>query len=241
MLQLQPKSYVLDVGSGTGALTNAVAKFAAHVVGLDTSRANLAVAGKAAADLGLDNVSYVVGDFRDPCLQGGYDMAVARFLFQHLADPVGDAVLISRLVRPGGRVGVIDIDDGANIMYPEPPAALTRLYRAHAEGQACIGGDRFVGRKLYHYLSAAGLANVSVRPLTQCFVTPPVRGIVAQSVAHFILHFSSIRDHLVGGARTITASEFDEAIEAGIAYIGQSGNIQHSELFIAAGTRRTVS
>lgn len=228
---------VLDVGCGTGALTGLLGMRAANVVGLDVDQANLSVSIAKTAAAGLRNVTHVLADFRNlPSLSGQFDLAVARLLFQHLPCPVEDAIHITRFVRHGGRLALIDIDQGTMVDYPDQPAALSRLHDAHIEAQRSIGGDRLVGRKLPHHMIAAGLADIAVIMLPNCTIVPPVPDIAAQSVAQFILHFSMIRDYLVRDTGAITDSHFEESIEAGIEYYGQAGHVHYSQMFLVSGT-----
>src|SRR5215510_426978 len=55
---LAPGMTVLDVGCGTGTVTSWIASRGGHVLGVDASEEQLAVAGQAATAAGLDNVEF---------------------------------------------------------------------------------------------------------------------------------------------------------------------------------------
>jgi ubiquinone/menaquinone biosynthesis C-methylase UbiE len=92
------------------------------------------------------------------------DFSYARFLFQHLADPLATLREMRRVTRRGGIVVVLDVDDRSNILYPAP-AGLEELEQCIAEAQAAAGGDRHIGRKLHSYMFEAGLGEIGVEPI----------------------------------------------------------------------------
>jgi SAM-dependent methyltransferase len=84
-----------------------------------------------------------------------FDLAVARLLFQHLADPGAAAREMFRILRPGGWAAVIDADDDlALLIDPEPPG-FRELMGRFARAQEERGGDRRVGRRLLRRLRGA--------------------------------------------------------------------------------------
>lgn len=158
---------VLDAGCGTGAVTRRLrARLVdpgTRVVGLDADERLLAVARAQGSD---DGIRYVAGDLaRPPLPAAGFDLVLARYVFQHLADPVGAARSLAGLLRPGGRLAVVDVDAGLwGCADPDMSAFSADAYRALGSAQAADGGDRLVARRLPRILRAAGLEEVTVRP-----------------------------------------------------------------------------
>ncbi|MYW03543.1 class I SAM-dependent methyltransferase, partial [Streptomyces sp. SID3343] len=106
---------VLDAGCGTGAITRrlraALADPATAVTGLDADDRLLDVAR--AAGGANDDIRYVRGDLTEPPLPAAhFDLVLSRYVFQHLPDPTAAARSLAALVRPGGRLAVIDVDAG---------------------------------------------------------------------------------------------------------------------------------
>lgn len=90
-------AHALDLGSGTGAATRALqAAGAAHVVGVDLAWGMLAWnAGH--------RPPAVVGDALDlPFADGAFDLTVAAFSLNHVADPAAALGEIARVTRTGG-------------------------------------------------------------------------------------------------------------------------------------------
>jgi ubiquinone/menaquinone biosynthesis C-methylase UbiE len=91
---------LLDVGCGTGVVTDAAARRGAYAVGVDFSAAMLAEARKAHPQLQFDQADAEALPYAD----GSFDAVVANFAFHHVANPAGAIVEARRVLRPGGRV-----------------------------------------------------------------------------------------------------------------------------------------
>jgi ubiquinone/menaquinone biosynthesis C-methylase UbiE len=101
---------------------------------------------------------------RIPLEDGATDFSYARFLFQHLPEPLTTLREMRRVTRRGGIVVVLDVDDRTNMLYPAP-AGLEELEQRIVEAQAAGGGDRHIGRKLHGYMFEAGLLEIGVEPI----------------------------------------------------------------------------
>lgn len=157
---------VLDAGCGTGAVTAALgaALPETRVVGLDAhpgllDRARARGAGGARPELFLGNI----GD--PPFPDATFDLVLARYVFQHLAEPVAAARGLRRVLRPGGHLAVIDVDAGLwGAAQPDLSALSQEAYRALGAAQSADGGDRLIARRLPRVLRDAGYRDVTVRP-----------------------------------------------------------------------------
>src|SRR4051812_44290168 len=128
-MQLRPGERVLDVGCGLGQLSRDMARQVGRsgkVVAVERSGEQLAVARRLAAAAGEEPLV----DFREgPAEQlplagnelGTFDVAHARFLLEHVADPVAVAGQMVRAVRPGGRIILEDDPHDTLRLWPDPP------------------------------------------------------------------------------------------------------------------------
>ncbi|MEO5951235.1 MAG: methyltransferase domain-containing protein, partial [Chloroflexia bacterium] len=85
-----------------------------------------------------------------------FDFAIARYVFQHLSDPVGAAREIRRLLKPGGKFVIHDIDDASHLFDPKPSPEVEAIDARFLDEHKEKGGDRLVGRKLLRILREAG-------------------------------------------------------------------------------------
>lgn len=155
----------LDIGCGPGLVSQLMAEQVGDqgsVVGVDISETLLEQARTFAKLQGVSGIHFQQGSVYDLQVENAsFDFAYARLFLQHLAKPLDALKQIVPKLRPGGRLAVVDIDDGWLSLVPEPEC-YARFHQRSTAGQAANGGDRFVGRKLGRYLQKAGLAQVAV-------------------------------------------------------------------------------
>lgn len=176
---LEPGQRLLDVGCGPGTITAGLAERVApgEVVAVDTAREVLAVAGATAAERGATNVTVREADaLALPFEDATFDVVHAHQVLQHLGDPVAALREMRRVTRPGGWVAVRDADYGAMTWFPEVPGLDDWLALYHEVTEA-NGAEADAGRRLLHWVLAAGFDPARVRPgaSTWCWATPEDR------------------------------------------------------------------
>jgi ubiquinone/menaquinone biosynthesis C-methylase UbiE len=168
---LKPGMQVLDIACGPGFTACELAKFIGengHVTGVDINDELIAVAHQAKASEGVENVSFSTGNVYELTLpENSFDFVYARFVFQHLQKPQLALFNILRVLKPGGTLCVLDIDDNWTSFAPESDA-FVKFIRKTGAGQKRKGGNRLIGSQLYGLLSNAGFKNVTtlIRPVT---------------------------------------------------------------------------
>ena len=104
---------VLDFGAGTGLLAAQIAPLVAQVTALDTSAAMLQVL----TDKGHANITALQGDIfaLAPTALGPFDAIVSAMALHHVADTAALLRAFAALLRPGGRVALVDLyaEDGS--------------------------------------------------------------------------------------------------------------------------------
>lgn len=153
----------LDVGSGLGQMTRALARALgpeARVVGVERDERQLAAARRLAEEAGEGGrVDFRAGDALDLPLaaeeRGSFDLVHARFVLEHLRDPLAAVRAMVRELRPGGRIALID-DDHETMRFWPPIPALDELWHAYWRTYEDLGNDPLVGRKLVDVLFQAG-------------------------------------------------------------------------------------
>jgi SAM-dependent methyltransferase len=164
-LNLKGGERILDVGSGLAQLTRSMARVtggSGRTVGIERDPNQLAEARRLA--LAADEAELVVlrpGDAYNLPLRDGewgtFDLAHARFLLEHVSDPLAVVKSMVAAVRPGGRVVLADDDHDLLRLWPDPPG-FSELWRGYVRTYDRLGNDPFIGRRLIALLHAAGAA-----------------------------------------------------------------------------------
>ncbi len=106
---IAPGRLVADIGAGTGALLPLLAGVRCRVIAIDNSEAMLARARALCRDAGMAEVAFQRADVQElPLRCGACDAAVASMVLHHVARPARAMAELARIVRPGGRVVLID-------------------------------------------------------------------------------------------------------------------------------------
>ncbi len=133
----QPGQRVLDVASGTGMVAVALARRSAcKVVALDQSEAMLGAArARVASDPRLsEQISFMPGEAEHlPFADGEFDALTFTYLLRYVDDRAATMCELARVVKPGGRIGMVEFG------VPASPV-LRALWRLHTRvGLPLIG------------------------------------------------------------------------------------------------------
>src|SRR5215472_1926228 len=101
---------LVDIGTGTGRVLELLAPRISQGVGVDASKAMLALARSRLARPGLSHCSVRLADmYRLPLAEASFDVAVTQMVLHYAEDPPGVLAEVARVLRPGGRLIVIDL------------------------------------------------------------------------------------------------------------------------------------
>ncbi len=158
LLALLPEEWrVADFGSGTGNAAEMLAPFVREVTLVDLSEPMLAAARERLGENGT--LRYVCAGVEETGLaEGSFDAATCVLVLHHLDEPVGAVREMARVVRPGGKVLVVEM------------VAHDRVEYRHTMGHRRLG---FGAEELEGMFAEAGLESRSVGRLPSA---PEARG-----------------------------------------------------------------
>ena len=140
---VRPGDRVLDACCGTGDLAVEASRASGRVVGLDFSGEMLARARRKSSA-----VEWVEGDVLAlPFEDGAFDVATVGFGIRNVADLDAGLAELARVVRPGGRLGCLEIT--------RPRGLLRRFFHLWFDRIVPLLGKVLPGGAAYTYLPAS--------------------------------------------------------------------------------------
>jgi len=173
MMNARPDERAVDLACGPGTLALQFVKKVRWVYGVDLTPAMLVRARSTAASEGLGNLGFTLGDaLRLPMADGALELAVTSYSLHHMPDAAGVIREMARVVRRGGRVGIIDIfvpedprisELNNRIEIVRDPSHTRTLSRSEFEGWVRDAGLRILAAEVHelprsfnHWMSVAG-------------------------------------------------------------------------------------
>ena len=155
LLGREATSDLLDVGTGTGRMLELLAPHIKRGVGIDQSPEMLALAREKLASAGATHCQVRRGDlyrlpFADGDSERGFDAAIFHQVLHYLDDPQAALREAARVLKPGGRVLIVDF----------APHELEFLRAEHAHRR--LG---FSDREVQGWFKAIGLKPVAAEAL----------------------------------------------------------------------------
>ena len=154
----------LDAGCGTGFLSFELAGRGHRVTGIDFAPAMLAEARRKAAERGV-SIRFEEGDAEQlPFGPGSFDLIVSRHVLWTLPHPEAAIDEWVRVLRPGGRLAVIDGQfDPGFLVHQRENARTSDEYAASGDQLPFLGGRP--RQEIETLLEAHGLVNVGSDPV----------------------------------------------------------------------------
>ncbi len=101
---------LLDIGTGTGRVLELLAPRVTEALGIDASKAMLALARARLSKAEYAHCAVRLGDmYRLPLTDASFDIVVLQMVLHYAEDPAGAIAEALRALRPGGRLIVIDL------------------------------------------------------------------------------------------------------------------------------------
>ncbi|MGA2114921.1 MAG: metalloregulator ArsR/SmtB family transcription factor [Bryobacteraceae bacterium] len=111
LLKLMPPMVIADLGAGEGTISQLMAQRAKRVIAIDNSEKMVEFGSEIARKHGIANLEYRLGDLEDvPIRTGTVDLAFFSQALHHARHPERAAAEARRILKPGGRVAVLDLN-----------------------------------------------------------------------------------------------------------------------------------
>ena len=162
---LQPEDSVLSVGCGPGFETAVLAQQVAedgNVTGIDVNKDVLGAARDRSGN--LPQVSFQQGDVTDlPVADESYDLAIAKQVLQFVNDVDSALDELFRVLKPGGRVAVVEVARESHVIHSSDPERMRRANEVYRAAR----GDRHFGTRFVSLLPETGFTVVDIVPRTR--------------------------------------------------------------------------
>jgi ArsR family transcriptional regulator len=110
LLRLMPPMTIADLGAGDGTFALLLAQRARQVIAVDASARMLDVGREQAARHGIDNVEFRLGDMEElPIEDAAVDLVFFSQSLHHALHPERAVHEASRILKPGGRIVILDL------------------------------------------------------------------------------------------------------------------------------------
>jgi ArsR family transcriptional regulator len=124
LLKLMPPQTIADLGAGEGTLSLLLAQRAKKVIAVDSSQKMVEYGLEIARKNGVSNLEYRLGDLEElPIEADAADLALLHQSLHHALHPKQAVAEAWRILKPGGRIVVMDLlkhgFEGAREMYAD--------------------------------------------------------------------------------------------------------------------------
>jgi ubiquinone/menaquinone biosynthesis C-methylase UbiE/biotin operon repressor len=111
LLKLMPPQVIADLGAGEGTLSQLMAQRAKKVIAIDNAEKMVEFGSELALKHGIANLEYRLGELEDvPIRTGTVDLAFLSQALHHARHPERAVAEAWRILRPGGRILILDLN-----------------------------------------------------------------------------------------------------------------------------------
>lgn len=157
---LKPGMSLLDAGCGSGSITLGLAEVVrpGEVQGVDVNADQVKAAAAAAAEEGINNVTFRTGNVYElPYDDASFDAVFSHAVLEHLSDPVRALREFKRVLKPGCVVGIRSFDARGGILLAPPDPDLLEGQEKVRRLVSHNGGNWDIGSDVKRLMREAGL------------------------------------------------------------------------------------
>ena len=203
---IRPNMRICDIGCGPGSITTDLAALVPNgeVVGLDMGQDVVEKARIMAAERGIKNVRFEVGDAHSLDFPDStFDVVHGHQVLVHLADPASALREWRRITKPGGIVACRESDFDSATHYPEIKA-VTDFKDTYMKTARSRGGEPNGGRHLIAWARKSGIdrSRITASASVWCYSSPEERAYWGNMWADRLLYSSLANNAIDGGLAT---------------------------------------
>ncbi|MDI1472727.1 MAG: methyltransferase domain-containing protein [Thermodesulfovibrio sp.] len=162
---IKPGMKVADIGCGAGITTVVLYQLVqpgGEVLGIDSSIERINYAKE---NYGKKGIEFKYFNILEPLnIEHSFDFIWVRFLLEYYRRESFEIVKnISKLLKPGGILCLIDLDHNCLNHYQLPPRLEKTLFKLMNSLESEANFDPYIGRKLYSMLYDLGFTNIKVK------------------------------------------------------------------------------
>jgi ubiquinone/menaquinone biosynthesis C-methylase UbiE/biotin operon repressor len=111
LLKLMPPLVIADLGAGEGTISQMMAQKAKRIIAIDNSEKMVEFGSELAKKHGIDNLEYRLGELEEvPIRSGTVDLAFLSQALHHARHPERAVAEAWRILKPGGRIAILDLN-----------------------------------------------------------------------------------------------------------------------------------
>ena len=158
---LEKGMFVLDVGCGTGSISKDIAKIvgsSGKVIGIDNTE-NFIKSGKETYN-NIQNLSLIHSDLFDFETNEKFDLITSARTLQWLNNPKDALLKMKSLLKPDGRISILDYNHNNLEWNPEPPASMEEFYKIFLKWRNDAGMNNGIADDLPDLMKEIGMVDI---------------------------------------------------------------------------------
>ena len=159
---------IADLGAGEGTLSQLLAGSAQKVIAVDSSEKMVEFGTNLAREHGFKNLEYRLGDIETPPIEdASVDLALFSQALHHAASPPTAVESAHRILRPGGKIVILDL---VSHSYEQARELYAHVWLGFSEVE------------LHEMLRQAGFRQIDVRVVAREKQAPNFQTVLATAV-----------------------------------------------------------
>ncbi|MBJ6367023.1 class I SAM-dependent methyltransferase [Snuella sedimenti] len=158
---LKKDMIVLDVGCGTGSISKDIANFigiSGKVVGIDNTETFIKIGTKTFNK--IENLKLIHSDLFNFETDEKFDLIVSARTFQWLSNPKEALLKMKSLLKPNGKISILDYNHHNLEWNPIPPKSMREFYKIFLKWRNDAGMNNNITEDLPYLMKEIGLNEI---------------------------------------------------------------------------------